>query len=104
MPAHFRLRALRVGLIQQFSGSSNQQVGFTISNGFDDVYANLSAYTNVGTISLTAPDQACAGAPGIGCINNIATNFTAAATMAALPAEARAREIALRRVQTSIDC
>lgn len=61
--------------LTQFTGSSNQQVGFTISNGYDDVYANLSAYTNVGSVTLGAPSDSCAGSPGMGCINNIATNL-----------------------------
>ena len=57
-----------------FQGNTTQQVGYHINPGYDDMSANLTAYTNVSSISLSPPDQNCLN-PGFGCINNIATNF-----------------------------
>ncbi len=51
-------------------------MGFDINNGYDDAYADLSAYTNGGSVSLTPPGTTCSGSDsGIGCDNNIATNL-----------------------------
>jgi len=58
-----------------FQGSTSQQVGYHVNAGYDDMSANLTAYSNIGSISLTAPDMGCLNGSQPSCDNSIVTNF-----------------------------
>lgn len=59
----------------QYNGNTGGQGGFIVTGSYDDMSANLSAYSNLNGTYLPTPPGGCVSGGGIGCDNVIGVNL-----------------------------